>query len=230
MTRMKTPVQAELIFSKMLFLVSHGLQTPLSAIRWGCGRLKRTGGNFSPEQKLLLDGILGETRLLSRMFDWMLLLAKNEEGAHEPDIQEIFVPDFFTSPKRTEDLPRVMALEVTCPPDLMISADRTLFSAIIDALLLAASVGSDAPSAKIFVSADEDTCVITITVPMALSLLTEQTNGGKEGNRVVGGVPGFLLAIASSLTQSCEGTLEPEEQDGVIRHLTLHLPLRVPGV
>ncbi len=208
----------------MLFLVSHGLQSPLSAIRWGCGRLQRTG-TLSPDQKELLDSIQAEGRLLSRMLNWLLLLAKTDDGAHTADVQKIFVHDFLTACME-EKLPRPLTLEVTCPKNLTIQADRTLLEATVHALLFAVSVSSDVKTLPITVesASSPDSCMITFDATLSLTLMEEE-QAGKPNRRIAGGMSGFLLAIASSFSQAIGGSIDHETAEDTIRHLTLRLPI-----
>lgn len=230
MAKTPSPPPTSLHYAKMLFLASHGLQTPLSAIRWGAGRLKRMGRDLPPEYGKVIDNIHAESRLLSQMFDMLLLLAKVEEGAHQANVQEIFLRDFLHAPARNEELPRPIVFQITCPDDLRVRADRTLLEAIIHALFLVATVGSEESAVSVTVVADErkESCDITLTAPLKLSLLDDADSSvpGSEDRKVVGGVPGFLLGIAASLCQSMGGSLMPLRQGEETVGLVFRLPLQ----
>jgi K+-sensing histidine kinase KdpD len=217
---------ATLEYTKMLFLVSHGLQTPLSAIRWGCGRLKKTGSNLTTDQMALVDGVQQQTRVLSSMFDMLLLLAKVEEGVHISTLQQLYLSEFLESPDRQKNNPREFTVAVTCPDSCVVKVDRVIFASIIDALFLVLSLSSAEDAIPIDVRVEDTTCVMTFTAPMQLSVLEESVESlpGVPKNRIVGGIPGFLLAVASSLLQSMDGTLESSHEE-TPRTLTLRLPI-----
>ncbi len=222
----RTP-PASLAFTNMLFLASHGLQSPLSAIRWGTARLKKLGKDLPKEQQEVIENIQKESKLLSQMFDWMLLLAKVEEGAHVANQQEVFVKDFLSSPDRLKDLPRPFALAVSCPDDLALRIDRTLFESVVQALLLVVSVGSAATKASVTVEEEDDLCAITVSAPLAL-LLLQQTEmpAGADQRRIVGGAPGFLLAVSASLSAALGGELTPSSEGDAVTGMTFRVPLR----
>lgn len=213
--------------TKMLFLVSHGLQSPLSAIRWGCGRLQRTG-KLSTEQRELLDSIQAEGRLLSRMMNWLLLLAKTDDGVHIADVQEVYVRDFLTA-CMDEKLPRPLKFRITCAKDLAIQVDRTLLEASLHALLFAASVSSDVKTLPISVrvTSSPEECLIMLDAQLSLTLLEEEQTG-KPSRRIAGGMSGFLLAVASSFAIALGGTIDHKTVGAVISDLTLRLPQRPP--
>ncbi len=216
MTDPNRPTSVE--YTKMLFLVGHGLQTPLSAIRWGCGRLSKSGENFTDEQKSLVTGIQQQTRTLAHMFETLLLLAKVDEHVHVPDMQQIYLSDFFQSGERTKNLPRSMELAVRCPSDATAQIDRTIFTAVIDSLLLVVAVSSAETKIPFTLEREDDTYVLIIDAPMEWSLLEEGVQ------KVVGGIPGFLLAVASALAADLGGSIESEKDGAVPTTLVFRFP------
>ena len=221
---------ASLEYTKMLFLVSHGLQTPLSAIRWGCGRLHRKGENLTEEQKKLLEGIMQESRILAALFDWLLLLAKVEDGVYVPNIQDVFVHDFLITSLAEVDVLRGAAMPVSCPKELKIRVDRTLFESILHALFLTVVVSGKKEPARLTVALEENNtqCCIRLEASLRVSLLQELTNGKEMnlGRRIVGGVAGCLLAIASSLAAAIGGSLEAEPEQEKLRNISFRLPVK----
>lgn len=214
----------------MLFLVSHGLQTPLSAIRWGCSRLRRSGDNLTKQQQTILDEVQEHSRILSLMFDILLLLAKLEEGVSIPNIQEIFLYDFLQSSERLKDVPKGKQVEVTCSQELMLRIDRTILTSIIDALLLAVATSNREKNIRISVTEqkDQNTCTLTIETPLYLSVLQEmlKPEEPEKKQRIVGGVPGFLLAVIAALAKNAGGNLTSKQDADIITSLTLTLPLQ----
>lgn len=220
------PTSANLEYTKMLFLVSHGLQSPLSAIRWGCGRLRKTGKNLTTEQSRLLEGVQQQTRVLSSMFDMLLLLAKAEEGVQVSTLQEIFLSDFFESPDRFKELPRAFSTNVTCSDDLAVKVDRVMFTSILDALFLVLSLSSTQTTIPVSVKKEDGYCSITLRAPMELSLLEETDSAAtdEKKSRIVGGIPGFLLAVSASLATHIDGTLASGQEE-IPSTLTLRFPV-----
>ncbi len=227
---MNPPVQndskpASLEYTKMLFLVSHGLQTPLSAIRWGCSRLSKTGKNLTPEQWRLVEGMQHQTRMLSQMFDSLLLLAKVEEGVQASTLQDIYLSDYFEGAELLKGMPRDYILDMTCPADAVVKVDRIIFTSIMDALFLVLSISSTQTTIPLTVTMEEGECVITLRAPMELSFLQEEgapTTSGKP-QRIVGGIPGFLLAVSASSAQHIGGTLVSGREE-IPSTLTLRFP------
>lgn len=215
---------ASLEFSRMLFLVGHGLQTPLSAIRWGCSRLKKLFKDPTDEQREVLEGVQREARLLSKMVDWLLLVAKLEDGQQAANVQEVFLYDFLQTAvaDRQEVLPMI---SVVCPEDLQIQTDRTVFEAIVQALILALSVDEPAASASLTASEQNGHCVLTLDAPLTLTLLRQEAGNDAKPSQVVGGVRGVLLSIASSLAETSGGSLATERESHELRRVILRIPM-----
>lgn len=207
----------------MLFLASHGLQTPLSAIRWGCGRLRRMCAQLSGEQTQLVDSIQAQAKLLSDMFNALLLLAKFDDGALEVRLQDIYLRDYLTAPA-LQDCAGGVSLQVSCDDDARLRIDRTVFDGIMRALVVAVVTGrkGDGPvSVEVTFSHNPSVCILTFAAPLELSLVEEPGREMRESDaRMVGGTPGVMLAVASSLATALGGTLEVTEERGA----TLTLP------
>ena len=205
--------------AKMLFLASHGFQSPISAIRWGCGRLRKMAHDMPPAQQELVDGMQRQAKTLSGMFDALLLLAKVEDGVHVPRMQDIYLKDFFLHSARLQDLSGDISVEVTCPDDARLRTDRTIFESVIQAALMAIDTAGGGPrSLAIDITLGGGACSIILNAPLEFSLVEDEGTRGK----IVGGVPGLMLAVASSLTAAVGGSLDAKE--GPKGHIHVRLP------
>ena len=92
-----TPRSASKNHGQMLFLVGHGLQTPLSAIRWGCSRLKKMSKKMTKQELHVIEGIQSQSKVLSGMVNALLLVARVEDGSYAGRPQEIYLYDFLKS-------------------------------------------------------------------------------------------------------------------------------------
>jgi signal transduction histidine kinase len=210
----------------MVFLASHGLQTPLSAIRWGIGRLKHMSKGLSPEQAAIVDGVHGQAKLLSQMFDSLLLLAKVDEGTPwQRKKEDIYLRDFFLTLEETKNLPPDLTLALDCADDLRLRIDRKIFDGIVHALLIVASTGARMPKqalpVKVEIDTDEELCTITFAAPLQLSLVEDVEMGtvDPDARMIVGGVPGLMLSVASSLSNAIGGHVDVAEKTGIVVRL-----------
>ncbi len=198
---------------KMMFVASHGLQTPLSAIRWGSSRLKKTNtGAFTQEQAHLIDGIAENAKTLSRMLDTMLILAKVEEGSYQANPQKIYLQDFLASFTQKFELPKDFAVDLRASDDdILLMVDRGILETIVQALMIAV-VSSAQPSTRIAVHCMEDAGTIRIEMhcPLQLSLLSSVRAGtdDQQLHQLVGGPTGLMLSIAHSLAHCLAGSVE----------------------
>lgn len=221
----RTDASAPTRSSKMLFLASHGFQTPISAIRWGSGRLKKMLDDLKPVERALLDGIQQQAKLLSEMFDALLLLAKVEDGIHESRLQDIYLKDYFE--ERLKQLPPEIVFELSCPDDARLRVDRTAFESVTQALLnvIASAGGGSRPlMVDVVMAPEERRCDMTFRAPLSFSLIEPDAalTTPADPKRIVGGVPGLMLAVASSLVSFLGGDLGAEQ--GNLGTITLRLP------
>lgn len=207
---------------KMLFLVSHGLQSPLSAIRWGCGRLKRMAKNLSAEERKVLDDIHGNAKLVSEMVDALLLLAKLDDGVYVPRLEDIYLKDLLLT--GFLELPTGAAPAVVCDDALRLRTDRTIFEASARALFIAAVSAAGDKEVAIEAMITGDSVTIAFNGPLHLSLVEDAESPEMPASlrRIVGGVPGMMLAVAAGLATGVGGTVEAHEDRGI----TLRLPVK----
>ncbi len=212
---------------KMMFVASHGLQTPLSAIRWGSRRLQKADtGTLTPEQRHLIEGISDNARMLSRMLDAMLILAKVEDGGYAASSQQIHLADFLRSFLDKFELPNNQQAEIRCPDDLEMNVDRGILETVVQSLLIAMSSSMKGSKAMVLTaSRTGDAVRIDIRCPLELSLLSPVRAGADENqvNQLVGGPTGLMLSIAHSLAQSIGGSVQlaETEKDNYVLSLSL---------
>jgi K+-sensing histidine kinase KdpD len=213
---------------QMLFLVGHGLQTPLSAIRWGCSRLQKMGkGTMTKEQLEVLTGIHHEAKILSGMLNALLLVARVEDGTHEPKQQDIYLHDFLMSFGPFKHLFPDKAVRVSCPKDLMLRTDRILLESLLEAVSVV--IGSASESKKglvITVAHTKGDCVLSFSPDIELSFLRDLEATMVSDVQIVGGTPGLMLSVIASLSNALGGTIDVLQHGKEHHLLSLHLPFR----
>ncbi len=207
----------------MLYLASHGLQTPISAIRWGCGRLKRMAAGLPPEQRQIVEDVQEQAKLLSRMFEALLLLAKVEDGTHISALQDIYLHDFLQTVVAASALPQDVSWKLSCPDDLRLRTDRALLTALTEALLLVVAYGARGQRTVHVTIARHGTpqeCIVTIHAPLQLALVEDAAIARQEdGQRIVGGVPGVMLSVAAALASALGGSLQVHDECKIVLKL-----------
>ncbi len=218
---------------QMLFLAGHGLQTPLSAIRWGCSRLGKTARKkMNAEECRLLDGIQHEARLLSGMLNALLLVAKTEEGTFSAREQDIYLRDFLTSFSPLRDLAGGKTPRIACPKDLRIRADRAVLETVFQAIVvILESSGPLTGGVRVKVDEKDGECFVHILPPIELSFLREVPLSVQlqDSPQLVGGAPGLMLSILMSLCGILRGGIDVAPEGKRTHVLTLRLPVH-PGV
>jgi K+-sensing histidine kinase KdpD len=203
------------------------LQSPLSAIRWGCARLKKTGGTLSAEQTRLVDGIARESKLLSRMIEALLLLARVEEMAHQPRVEDIFLRDFLVSYPPIKELFPDTEIRVLCPEDAHIETDRTLLETLFESMAVVIATAAPAGTAlELQVSVDGGQYLIEFQPAVELSFLRDFSveSAGKDA-QLVGGVPGLMLSLATSFAAFLGGKLTVQPGKDKMYSVSVSLPV-----
>jgi K+-sensing histidine kinase KdpD len=215
---------------EFLFLASHGLLSPISAIRWGCNRLKRTDTKkLSKEQRDILDHIYGNARVLSKLFASMLLLARNEDRTYplreEPvaikPLLQAGARDWEELSKGTVHLKEVGMLKARTDGGILETIIQNVFTVFAEAstepksLHISGVMGDDGLAEIVFES--------TMELPFLQSVRT--IDNLSESKPIVGGTPGLMLSLSHALVGFLDGTLEMREatEDSYV------IVLRVPA-
>ncbi len=207
-------VQAQDVM-KVLFLESHGLRSPLTAIRWACGRLRRgAGGSLTKEQMHLVDHVYDNTKVLTTALESMLLITKMEERSFALHMQDVCITDLLHSARESIGMPSHLKLHVHAPR-IYLHGDRHLLELIFRVILSIFLEQPRGTELKIFIegSMQQRTMVWTFRSSFLLPVLAARGEGDSSGpqQRAVGGIPGLMLSLAHELAKAVRGTVELEE-------------------
>ncbi|MDO8648757.1 MAG: histidine kinase dimerization/phospho-acceptor domain-containing protein [Candidatus Peregrinibacteria bacterium] len=209
-----------------LFIASHGLMTPISAIRWGCNRLQRSGGKLSEEQKRLIEHLHTNAKTLSHVFDSMLFLARVEDGTYPTKTESVDLQEFLQSNHIEKAF--VGPLKLTCPPGCSVKTDRGIFEVIFSNIF---AVFSDARlkngALKVTVEEGEGRVEVSFESKMQLAFLqsVRTVQASAEKRPVVGGTPGLRLSLVQSLLWFLDGTLAMREVGDSAYRLVARIPV-----
>ncbi|MEK7218616.1 MAG: histidine kinase dimerization/phospho-acceptor domain-containing protein [Patescibacteria group bacterium] len=201
---------------KVLFLQSHGLRSPLTAIRWACGRLrKQSTGPLSREQRYLVDHIYVNTRKLTTALESMLLLARLEERGQGKEIKELCVKELFDRVKTVLSPPSDVTWHIQAP-HVHFTADRTLMDAILKDIF---TIFIDAPQPgghAVFIDVSSAKGELVFRFRSSFLLPGASASEALEyalvqPAKVIGGVPGLMLAMAQAVARHLNGSVELEE-------------------
>ncbi len=210
---------------EFLFLVSHGLLSPISAVRWGTSRLQRLAKDLSPEQQYLIEHIHGNAKRLATAFSSMLLLARNEDQTYTLTSTVFPVQELLALYAVGSEHPSNVKLRVACPSDATVEGDRALLEAAFHNIFAVLQEALSEPRAvTIEVQPEEESVAINIICPLELSVQTVRSAHDGDVRPVVGGTPGLLLSLTSSLLTYTGGSLDMRETDEGRYRITVRLP------
>ncbi len=228
-SRIQTPAQTQK-GNRMLFLIGHGVQSPLSAIRWGCSRLeKMTKSTLTKEQGAVLGEISAEAKILSGMLHSLLLVAKVDDGSYAARPQSVYLCDFLKSFRPLKEIDLTQLPQIVCDESLMLEVDRGILEAMFEAV--AVIMGTTAEKGKpvtLTVVADEAECHISMLPALELSFLKDVQSAGVTlaPEPMVGGEAGLMLSVLASLCRSAGAAITLKKKGKAHHLLTLSLPLR----
>jgi K+-sensing histidine kinase KdpD len=214
---------------EFLFLASHGLLSPISAIRWGANRLKRTDTKkLTKEQKALLDHIQANAAVLSKLFGSMLLLARNEDRTYTLRPEGSGLETAIQSEARTWKEETGGVAEIECEEGLKAYVDSAMLEALLQNLFTVFAEAAKDPKHLTVTARAEDGWVqvvfsATMEIPYLRSVRT--IDNLSESRPIVGGTAGLLLSLSHALAGFVDGTLDMREEgdDGYV--ITLKLPV-----
>ncbi len=219
---------------QFLFLASHGLLSPISAIRWGAHRLKRTqAAAFSKEQNDLINHIYINAKVLSKIFGSMLLLARNEDQTYTMQPERVSLHEFLKSQAKDWEEVSGRKARIVCDDHVTLSIDREMLETIFEDLFAVFSeAGPSKQGVKIEVQALAGRVQVAFFSPLELPFLQSvQTLDRKaEVRPVVGGTPGLLLSLTQSLIGFLDGGLEMQEAGNNVYKIVATLPAGRRGI
>ncbi|MFA6039014.1 MAG: histidine kinase dimerization/phospho-acceptor domain-containing protein [Candidatus Peribacteraceae bacterium] len=201
---------------KVLFLESHGLRSPLTAIRWACGRLrKESTGVLSKEQRYLVDHIYLNTKKLTTALESMLLLARIGERGAEKAVQELCVKDLFDRTRTALNPPADVTWHIHAP-HYHFTADRILLDMLLKDIFTI-FLETPAPGGRaVFIDVASANGEVSFRFRSSFLLPVGSVDDARgdasgEGSKVIGGIPGLMLSMAQALAVHIKGSVELEE-------------------
>ncbi|MDD4319505.1 MAG: histidine kinase dimerization/phospho-acceptor domain-containing protein [Candidatus Peribacteraceae bacterium] len=198
---------------KYLFLESHGLRSPLTAIRWACGRLRKdTTGALNPVQRQLVQHVYANARKLSVALESMLLLAKIEDGMMRLQPQEHCIKDLFDAMREKAGVPRSVRWVIESP-HVHAVADRDVLEMIFKDIAAVFTEADPEREMTVFVdvAAAPESLVVNFRSSVIFPTLSKDGGAPSETLRMVGGTQGLMLSMAQELAKHLRGTVELEE-------------------
>jgi light-regulated signal transduction histidine kinase (bacteriophytochrome) len=199
---------------KYLFLQSHGMRSPLTAIRWASNRLRKKAlGNLNAEQQRLVSHIHDNAKKLSVVLDSMFLLAQAEDQRVLPEKQEICLRDLIHEETERSGGGGGVRWKLRVP-HLHVLAHREVLEAIIRNLCAVYSEQTDDAKRAVFVDVETDQGFLLLGFRSALLLpILEDGSGRSEAQdvKVIGGLQGVMLSLSDELAGYLGGRVEMEE-------------------
>jgi two-component system, OmpR family, sensor histidine kinase KdpD len=213
-TAMEALRESESLKTSLLRAVSHDLRTPLTAIRLGLERLRRTGGGLEG-----VDEVARETERLSRRIDNLLAMARLDAGTFRPKPEPAPAADLFRAAMESLSLVmegRPVAVSISPEtPDLLV--DPALAVEILSNLLEnAARVSPGGATIELCAAPDpSDARRVRLTVldrGPGVPAAVKQAAGGRDGGDT--GRAGLGLEICRSLTRALGGSMSLADRPG----------------
>ena len=203
-----TPVTSAESQSPFSFLASHGLRSPLSAIRWACGRLRKTStGDLNKEQRELVEEIHANAKTLTTVLGSMQLLGKLEDRTYKIKHEEVALANLLLSLTHGLEHARAVEWKVSCPADMHVNVDGPVLESILVNLLTVCMESCAEPRAvSIDVTQDNGDTLIHLFAALELPFLyASAAEDKREVSRLVGGIPGLMLCLSSAMAQFLHG-------------------------
>jgi len=209
--RKQSPAQERM---KFLFLESHGLRTPITAIRWACGRLRKIGaGKFAPDELRLVDQIQLHAKKLSSALESLLLLAKVEDGSQPRETQDICLPSLLSAVGEKVDLGDGVRWNVRSE-HIHLKAEREILELILrDIGTVFQESPEDVKDVSLDVVREPKGVAIAFQSSWSLPLLQDMGDGRRDAKLIqrVGGIPGLMLSLSQALAEHVPATVDLEE-------------------
>lgn len=227
-THLEALRESDALKTSLLRAVSHDLRTPITAIRLGLERLRRT-----PAAAADVHEVSTETERLSRRIDNLLAMARLEAGTFVPRPEPTPAADLFRS--ALEALPLVLSartVEVRVAPDTPDAVvDPALAVEILANLLENAARAAPAPAAVELAATRHPTDhrrmrldVLDRGAGVPADVKKAASTGASPADA---GRPGLGLAISSSLARAMGGSIALLDRPGGGTIARLDLPAAV---
>ena len=224
--------------SEFISLASHQLRTPLTAIRWGIGMLRKKS-KFNETSNQIADEIHGASVSMSDTIQMMLQLSRVEAGKIELNMEEVNICPIIEE-LISEDNPLMeaknQACVLTCTSDIpRIITDRHLLQEILRNLLSnAIKYTLDNSTIEIFVETIETNVRISVKdngigIPKneQKKIFSKFFRASNALNEMPDGT-GLGLYLVHSLVRLLGGTVEFESIENEGSTFTVSLPVNPP--
>ena len=199
--------------AKFSFLASHGLRSPLSAIRWACGRLsKATTGTLNAEQEELVSEIHANAKVLTTVLGSMQLLGKLEDRSYRLKHEQIVLHDMLLALTHCIEHPRAVDWHIDCAGEPQVMTDGPILECIlVNILTVCMETGIGEKRIAIRARSNGDV-TIRVFSPLELPFLhVDDGKSAEEKIRMIGGVPGLMLCLAKAMAQFLKGDVDLRE-------------------
>lgn len=215
-TSATTPIEGPAQYS---FIASHGMRSPLSAIRWACGRLRKSAtGSLNDEQRELVDEIHANAKILTTVLGSMQLLGKLEDRTYKVKGDNLLLCDMLTSLTHGIEHPREISWSLHCPADLVVRTDGPILESIlVNLLTVCTEAGVGARQVYLRAEGGESRCTMSLFSSLELPFLAAGKQDEEEVSRLVGGIPGLMLCLASAMAQFLGGAVTLHESTAAER-------------
>lgn len=217
---------------QFIYLVSHGLRSPLTNIRWGLEMFKKNRvGDLSQEQIDFASDLHEFSRELTDILGSMIVLThllQDRFDLYEEDINlQKFLQQFY-SHKSDELQKKGITYSVSCPADLYVRTDKLLLGEILSNIMLSYAYATEEPSnISMEARTEDDSIKICLQCPSVHMPILEHygisARSSREGE-FVGGTPGLLIYLAKVLAEYIKTEVELIARDDVCL-ITVTLPL-----
>lgn len=201
--------------AKFSFLASHGLRSPLSAIRWACGRLRKTStGQLNEEQQQLIEEIHANAKILTMVLGSMQLLGKLEDRSYKIKSETLQLCDMITSIAHGMDHPREAKWTIVCQPELSVRTDGPILESIL-LNLITVCLEASTDDKQVLIRGEEtpDGMAVVLFSALELPFVHADRDPTSEVSSLVGGVPGLMLCLANGMAHFLSGKVELREAD-----------------
>lgn len=207
--------------AEFIFLASHGLRSPITAIRWGLEMLEKGGiGDTTTEQKEVITEVRRHAHEMSLMLRSMIFVNRIQEGHYTPKIERInlckLVEESMAEYEPWSSM-RSIPCNIHCDSSAEIEADISILYNIVQHLC-AACIESAQEAVSIGISVCTNNA-LEVRFEGAFLLPALKSN---KNYRVVAGTPGLLLYLAQRLAVCMRWNIETVElEEGHISSIVL---------
>ncbi|MCA9371059.1 MAG: hypothetical protein KC680_03815 [Candidatus Peregrinibacteria bacterium] len=202
---------------QFMFLASHGLRNPLTAIRWSCGRLEKVE-EHSEEARVYLEEIAKNTTRLTRILGAIFLLSHLQDQLQPLKYEHLVLHDMLKKslPKEESDKSILIDGDRTLALESDAEVLHSLFSCILMGCIVAFN-GYEPKPIRVQLQGQSDTVSATFLAEAPLQLLRttppEKLHTWQGANQLVGGTTGLLLTLSRDLAIAMGGYLKLQEGD-----------------